>query len=316
MPWKDGYTHSDERSIPDGEIVWPQGKRSSFTITVSLDPQCSPSGLAPDDPRSPAAYYGMHRALDAVRSLLTRYRLRATFVVSAALAAIYPDVIRSIADAGHEIAAHGYRREDVISGLDPDTERERLQRTTKILEKVSGSRPMGWYAMPRRSDKYAVGTISPNTMALLRDSGYTYMGNSTVDDIPHYWVTDAADPQAPEAILAMPYYYHYDDQFFLLFPTKGTGLEHADSLICNWSVQLDAQHKRGRSFVMFIHPYAITWAHRLKMLDEFLGYASGLEGLWNATALQCAEHWATRYPAATTLRLKPSIWANYQDSLS
>lgn len=315
MPWKDGYTHSDERSIPDGEIIWPQGKRSSFTITVSLDPQCAPAGLAPDDLSSPAAYYGMHGALDALRDLLDKHQMRATFVVSAALAAIYPEIVRSIADAGHEIAAHGYQREDV-SALDLDTEHERLQLTTKILEDVTASRPMGWYSMPRQTDKYAVGTISSNTMRLLRDSGYAYMGNSTADDIPHYWVTDATDPQAPETILAMPYYYHYDDQFFLLFPAKGTGLEHADSLARNWRAQIDAQHKRGRSFIMFIHPYAITWAHRLKMLDEFLGYASNLDGVWNATALQCAEYWTLRYPVTTNLHLKPSIWTDYKDSLS
>ena len=49
-----------------------------------------------------------------------------------------------------------------------------------------------------------------------------YMGNGLADDIPHYWVTDFA---ARRAILAMPYYYHYDDTWFLLFPRKGTGLE-------------------------------------------------------------------------------------------
>ena len=53
------------------------------------------------------------------------------------------------------------------------------------------------------------------------------MGNGLADDIPHYWVTDFASRRA---ILTLPYYYHFDDQFFLMFPRKGTGLEHPDAL--------------------------------------------------------------------------------------
>jgi hypothetical protein len=58
-------------------------------------------------------------------------------------------------------------------------------------------------------------------------SHFDYLGNSPADDVPH-WVADPSGPAV--AILAMPYYYSFDDQFFLLFPTKGSGLEHADTL--------------------------------------------------------------------------------------
>ena len=88
-------------------------------------------------------------------------------------------------------------------------------------------------------------------MDLLIDAGYEYMGNGLADDIPHYWVTDFA---ARRAMLTLPYYYHFDDQWFLMFPRKGTGLEHADDLFRNWRAEFDAQYKRGRQFSMVLHP--------------------------------------------------------------
>ena len=312
MPWKDGYTISDERSIADGDVRWPIGKACSFTVVVSLDPQCGPDGLVAASLQTPEAYYGMHRGLESLRGVLSKHGIRVTFAASAALAASYPAILRALAAEGHEIAAHGWLREDV-SKLDPATERERLHRTTSCIGEVVGQRPLGWYSLPRQSDRFAVGMISPATMSLLVEDGYTYMGNSLADDVPHYWVYD---PNGPKSILAMPYYYHFDDQFFLLFPTAGSGLEHADSLARNWRAEMDAQHGRGRSFSMVLHPYAVGWGHRLKLLDAFLTHVGALPGVWTATALQCAQHWLAQYPIESTLRIAPSIWVDYADSLN
>ena len=103
-------------------------------------------------------------------------------------------------------------------------------------------------------------------MDLLIEAGYAYMGNGLADDIPHYWVADFASRRA---ILTLPYYYHFDDQFFLLFPGKGTGLENSDMLFRNWRAELDAQYKRGRHFAMALHPHAHRLAQPAAMLEEF-----------------------------------------------
>jgi peptidoglycan/xylan/chitin deacetylase (PgdA/CDA1 family) len=312
MPWKSGYTISDERGIADRDIRWPRKAKCCLTVTVALDPDCGSEGLTSEDVSTPEAFYGMNGGLDLVRGLLDQVGYRATFVVSAAMADAYPKAIKKLADDGHEVAAHGYLREDV-SSLDRDEERLRLKRTTEVIASIAGRRPLGWYSLPRRGDRYATGAVSPNTMGLLSDEGYVYMGNSLADDVPHYWVTKE---DGPSTILAMPYYYHFDDMFFLMFPAEGTGLEHADSLARNWRAEFDAQLHRGRSFGMVVHPYAIAWAHRFRLMSEFLSYVKTIEGVWNGTAVECAQHWLKEYPADSTFRLKPSIWTNYSDSLS
>jgi peptidoglycan/xylan/chitin deacetylase (PgdA/CDA1 family) len=312
MPWKAGYTISDERSLADAEVVWPEGARCCVTLTVDLSPPCGPAGIQPADLRTPDAHYGLHGGLDALLGVLRKHRLRATFAVPAVIADIHADRVRALAAEGHEIAAHGFRHEDV-SGLDRAEEKARLDRTTAMIAAVTGRRPMGWYSLARPGDKFAGGAVSPHTMALLIEAGYAYMGNGLADDVPHWWVTDAA---ARQAILTLPYYYHFDDQFFLLFPAKGTGLEHADALFRNCRAEFEAQYRRGRQFSLVLHPHAIGFPHRLRMLDGFLAHLGSFPGVWAATGQECAAHWSARYPAATHLRLAPSIWQDHPDSLS
>jgi len=312
MPWKDGYTISDEIALRDEEIAWPEGNRCCVGITVDLSVASGPHGIAEKDLTSPRAQFGLRDGLDHVLAALGRAGLKATFAVPAVMARVHGRVLRDLGAEGHEIAAEGLRHEDV-SALSRDDERARIDLTTAIVSDAVGRRPVGWFSLPRQGDPFAGGTISPHTMDLLLEAGYRYMGNGLADDVPHYWVTDFA---ARRAILTLPYYYHYDDQFFLMFPSRGTGLENADFLFRNWRAEFAAQYRRGRHFHMTLHPYAVGFGHRVRFLEEFLLFLRGHEGLWNATGSQVADWWQSRFPPQTHLRLEPSVWRDYPGSLS
>jgi peptidoglycan/xylan/chitin deacetylase (PgdA/CDA1 family) len=312
MPWKERYTISDEKSLADEEVHWPGGARCCVSITIDLGIAAGPEGIRATDLRTPSALFGMGQGLAAMLGTLKRYDLKATFAVPAVVAHIYADKIRAIASEGHEIAAHGFKHEDV-SALERAEERERIARTTGILADVTGRRPAGWFSLPRQGDPFAGGTISPNTMQLLIEAGYTYMGNGLADDIPHYWVTDFASRQA---ILTLPYYYHFDDQFFLMFPRCGTGLEHPDALFRNWKAEFEAQYRRGRHFNMTLHPQHIGWCNRLQLMDDFFAHLRSFPDLWNPTGEECARYWLETYPASSYLRLEPCVWQDYPGSLS
>src|SRR5665213_1613312 len=308
MPWKDGYTISDERSLTDAEVRWPDGNRCCFSITVDLSVASGPEGITEADLTGPKAQFGLREGLDRVKEALDRFGLKATFATPAVMARVQSPRLRVLTQEGHEIAAEGFRHEDV-SDLPRAAELERINLTTTVLADITGRRPEGWFSLPRQGDKFAGGTISPHTMDLLIEAGYGYFGNGLADDIPHYWVTDAASGRS---ILTMPYYYHYDDQFFLLFPAKGTGLEHADSLFRNWRAEFDAQYRRGRHFHMTLHPYASGFGHRVRLLETFLQHASGSTGVWNATASAVIAHWRQIDPVPV---LEASIWRDYPGSL-
>jgi peptidoglycan/xylan/chitin deacetylase (PgdA/CDA1 family) len=309
MPWKDGYTISDERGLADDAVRWPEGFRCCFSITVDLSVASGPEGITEADLSSPKAQFGLREGLDRIRDVLDRFGLKATFATPAVMARVQARALRELTQDGHEIAAEGFRHEDV-SALSRADEAARIEMTGSVLSEMTGRRPDGWFSLPRPGDPFAGGTISPNTMDLLIEAGYLYFGNGLADDIPHHWVTDAL---APRSILTMPYYYHYDDQWFLLFPSKGTGLEHADSLFRNWRAEFDAQYRRGRHFHMTLHPYASGFGHRVRLLETFLQHASTAPGVWNRAASDVIAHWRLMQP---TPRLEASIWRDYPGSLS
>jgi peptidoglycan/xylan/chitin deacetylase (PgdA/CDA1 family) len=312
MPWKDRYTISDERSMADAALRWPDGHRLCMTVTVDLSLATTPEGISAADLTTPVAYFATHEGLDQLLTVLARHRIQATFAVPAVMARLLADRLRAIAASGHEIAAHGFRHEDV-SALGRDDERARIRRTTEIIAEIAGHRPSGWYSLPRQTDRFATGSLSAHTVDLLIDEGYAYLGNGLADDIPHWWVTDFASRRA---LLTLPYNYHHDDQFFCMFPVKGTGLENPAALARNWRTEFEAQYRRGRQFSMMLHPQHSGWAQRLALLDSFLGHARSVPGVLNMTAERCASWWRNTYPAETHLILKPSIWKDYPGSLS
>jgi len=312
MPWKTNYTISDEVSLRDGEIAWPDHNRCCFNVVVDLSLASGPQGLVPSDLTSTDAVFAMRDGLTGLLDVLAAHKIAATFAVPAAMANIFPKAIEDVLRRGHEIAAEGLFHEDV-SQLAPEDERARMQAATDILTEITGSRPAGWYDLPRHKDKFAVGAVSPNTTRLLAEQGYSYTGNCPADDVPHYSVIDFATARA---ILAMPYYYHFDDQFFAQFPRQGSGLENPDMLFRNWRAEFMAQYKRGRFFNMTLHPGNAGWCNRLYLLDQFLDFVRSQPNVWTATSRQCASYWLATYPAATHLKLEPSIWKDYPGSLS
>jgi polysaccharide deacetylase family protein (PEP-CTERM system associated) len=85
------------------------------------------------------------RSVDALLALLDRHGARGTFFVLGWVARHQPDVVRSIVDAGHQIASHGFSHERVTT-LTPDAFREDVRSSKQVLEDVCGSEVLGYRA--------------------------------------------------------------------------------------------------------------------------------------------------------------------------
>ena len=54
MPWKQGYTISDERSLADSEVRWPDDARCCVTVTVDLSVASGAEGVTAGSHKAPA----------------------------------------------------------------------------------------------------------------------------------------------------------------------------------------------------------------------------------------------------------------------
>ena len=61
MPWKDAYTISDETSLADKDLRWPEGKRCAVHIVVDLSIAGGSQGITARDIKSAPAEFGATR---------------------------------------------------------------------------------------------------------------------------------------------------------------------------------------------------------------------------------------------------------------
>jgi len=103
--------------------------------------------------------------LPRLLDLLATRGMKATFFVEGLNAEMYPDALRTIAAAGHEVAVHAWRHEE-WAALDAGTEAALLRRATDAMRGIGieprGFRPPG-------------GGLTERTLALLGENGYSYV---------------------------------------------------------------------------------------------------------------------------------------------
>ena len=303
MPWKHGYTLSDE--ISPTTVAWPKGK-AAVSVVVDYSVPAGVDGIDEAAIAYAQTVWGDTISGDWLIDYLDGYGVKATFAVPLVMAQAFPDSIRRAQAHGHEIAAGSFAKEDV-SRLAPEEEKRRIEQTFAGLEALTGKRPEGWFMLPRTGDDYPGGAISEATGELLRESGCGYFGNSMADDIPHYWVTDY---DKRHTLLMLPYYYAMDAQFFIFFPGigKGNGLVQARTLGENWAAELEGVQLLGRQSTFVIQPYLMHFGASRLQLDRLMRALTGNPDLWLATSGECAAYWKTAYPPEQTLHLEKATW--------
>jgi peptidoglycan-N-acetylglucosamine deacetylase len=74
-------------------------------------------------------------------AVLSRRQVRATFFVLGEMVQRFPDVLRQVQDAGHEIAVHGWDHRNHLLRRPGRGTRVQLERTVDMVERSVGTRP-------------------------------------------------------------------------------------------------------------------------------------------------------------------------------
>ena len=87
----------------------------------------------------------VERSVEALLTTLETHGARATFFVLGWVARHRPQVVRSIVEAGHEVASHGFFHARVTA-LTPEKFREDARSSKRALEDVGGTEVLGYRA--------------------------------------------------------------------------------------------------------------------------------------------------------------------------
>jgi hypothetical protein len=196
----------NKQELPAG---WPVKASLALSVNVMLEgwtddsapgigPMGNPlkQGVQDLQGRSWAEYgpkAGAWRLLD----VFAERNVKAVFYVSGILAERYPELMRAIVNAGHDIAAHSWAQNILPAYQSKEEETRDLERCVDAIEKSSGKRPRGWLS-PRC-------TPSLHTSALLAKAGFTWHADFFDSDLPSVLDTGSG------RITAMPFTMEVND---------------------------------------------------------------------------------------------------------
>jgi polysaccharide deacetylase family protein (PEP-CTERM system associated) len=123
--------------------------------------------------------------IERVLALLADANAKATFFTLGWIAERYPSLVRKIADAGHEIASHGFAHQRA-GEQSPVAFLSDIRLAKAILEDIAGSEVRGY-----RAPSFSIGPSNPWAFDAIVEAGYRYSSSVYPIRHDHYGAPDA-----------------------------------------------------------------------------------------------------------------------------
>ncbi|CAN5605959.1 polysaccharide deacetylase [soil metagenome] len=266
-------------------IVWPAGKSAAAAFTFDVDAESAVlwGNEAVGARMSVMSHqaYGPLVGIPRILDLLDRHQIASTFFVPGHTADRYPDAIRSIVAAGHEIAHHGYLHEQPTQ-LTREQEIDALDRGLAALAEVAGVRPSGYRA--------PMWDLSWHTPQLLVERGFLYDSSLMDADQPYEL---SITPGAAESLVEIPIQWALDDweQYCFLPDISGSGLIESPRKARElWQLEFDGLRRVGGCWVLTNHPFLSGRPSRAAELDDLMRYVLDHDDVWTTNLATIAEH--------------------------
>ena len=195
----------------------------------------------------------VERNADAVLALFGEAGVKGTFFTLGWVAERYPALLRRIAEAGHEVASHGWDHKRVFT-MSAATFRADLERARIAIEDACGQTPAGY-----RAPSFSIDTRTPWAHRVLAEEGYAYSSSVAPIRHDHYGWPEAPRfahrPIAGSDLIELPVttvelagrrLAAGGGGFFRLLPYR----------FSDWAIRR-ANQRDGRPAIFYFHPWEI-----------------------------------------------------------
>jgi peptidoglycan-N-acetylglucosamine deacetylase len=235
--------------------------------------------------------YGPRVGVPRLLRLLARQQVTATFFVPGFTADTYPDTVRQIIDAGHEIAHHGYLHEP-MQGLTAEQEAEYIDRGLEALDRL-GVRPVGY-----RAPWWEMNWHSAD---LLIERGFLYDSSLLDGDVPYRFTGESGRG----SLVEIPVDWTLDDwEQYAFYPGwTGSGVIESPAKVHEmWLLEAQAHHAEGGCFVLTNHPFISGRPSKAVALERLIEDVRALDGMWVAPLGEIARHAAATVEEVRRIR--------------
>lgn len=248
--------------------------------------------------------------------MFDRFRIPTTWFVPGHSIETFPDEIKAVANAGHEIGMHGYSHENplIMSGKQEEAV---LDKCIELIEAVSGKRPRGYVA--------PWWEFSGKTIELLKARGVIYDHSLMHNDFhPYYapvgeaWTKiDYGKPAdtwmkplqygEESDLVEIPASWYLDDlppMMFMKAAPNSHGFVNPRDIEELWRDQFDWVYREYEYavFTLTIHPDVSGKPQVLSMHERLFAYMKEHDGVRFVTFEDIAQDFLTRFPKSGKAR--------------
>lgn len=243
-------------------------------------------------------------------TLFERWGIKTTWFIPGHSIETFPEQMRAVASAGHEIGIHGYSHENPIE-MTPEQEEAVLDKCIELVTRLSGKRPTGYVA--------PWWEFSPVSNELLLKKGIKYDHSLMHKDFePYYvrvgdtwtkidyskhpdeWMKPLVRGQETE-LIEIPASWYLDDLPPMMFIKKSPnshGFVNPRDIEQMWRDQFDWVY-REMDYAVFpitIHPDVAGRPQVLLMLERLYAHMVRHPGVRFVTMDEIADDFARRHP--------------------
>lgn len=270
---------NESRYSPAPRFVWPEGRSCAAMLCFDVDGETTALSedllLAKRRTLMSQCEYGPRVGVPRLLGLLAHLEIPATFFIPGYIVEQHPRMVEAIVAGGHEIGLHGYLHEK-LAYLDEAAEEGILLRCIDILERYTGTRPVGF-----RAPWFE---INPWTSELLKRHGIDYCASAMGDDVPYFH---------PNELVEIPGQWLLEDweQFaFNADPAWGSIPENCEKVFDLWWREFEAMHDFGCCFVLTLHPWLSGRPSRIRLLEDLVRAMQAKGGVWFARGREIASY--------------------------
>jgi allantoinase len=225
--------------------------------------------------------YGGKAGIWRIMDVLARNQVKGTIDTNGRIAEDFPDALKELHAAGHEIVGHGWVNDTALLSLEPAREKELIKRTLDSLASVTGKRPIGWVSPGHRINEY--------TFTHFVEEGILWTGDLPGPDIPQHRMING------KPLIIMPRL-DYANDLSLIFRAKNPARVYFES----FKTAFDLLYAEGRAgspklIDALVHAHIGGRPNIIGVFEECIRYAKGFKNVWFCTKGEIATWYRDNY---------------------
>ncbi len=266
------YSHAAVSAAPSNVVTHPV---NAFTIDVEDYFHVAALSSAISRESWATREYRLEANTERLLALLDESGVRGTFFVLGWVAERSPALVRRIAEAGHEVACHGFSHQ-LIYRQTPQEFREETVRAKRALEELLGEAVLGY-----RAASFSVTRDSLWALDVLIDLGFRY--DSSIFPIRHdRYGLPGATPEphvlrAPSGRTLVEFPMSAASFFGFQVPVSGGGYFRIFPYWLTRAGLLQINRRHRRPFTFYLHPWEVDPGQpriRVGALSRFRHYTN------------------------------------------